>query len=339
MPNAQFGDTAAVPIGGSVAWADIIGKPTFGTASSYDVGTTNGQIPVLGASGLPAIGGSLLTGLTKSQVGLGNVDNTSDANKPISTATQTALNLKAPINNPTFTGTVGGITKSMVGLGNVDNTSDLNKPISTATQTALNGKAATSHTHTVSQLSDASADGRSWLQAVSYAAMKALLSLVKADVGLSNVDNTSDVNKPVSTAQQTALDLKLAISSKATGSSVRTGTNDTTYVTPKSIFDGMAYVTSTTSGSVTLDFGAGINFSITLNGNLTLNVPSNMKNGQSGTIYFIQDGTGSRTITLNASIKKVGTYTLSTAANSIDRCGYTVRGTALELTALEKGIA
>jgi hypothetical protein len=48
-------------------------------------------------------------------------------NKPISTATQTALNLKAPINSPTFTGTVSGITKSMVGLGNVDNTSDLNK--------------------------------------------------------------------------------------------------------------------------------------------------------------------------------------------------------------------
>jgi hypothetical protein len=32
--------------------------------------------------------------VTKSQVGLGNVDNTSDANKPISTATQTALNAK-----------------------------------------------------------------------------------------------------------------------------------------------------------------------------------------------------------------------------------------------------
>lgn len=33
--------------------------------------------------------------VTKAQVGLGNVDNTSDANKPVSTATQTALNLKA----------------------------------------------------------------------------------------------------------------------------------------------------------------------------------------------------------------------------------------------------
>lgn len=41
--------------------------------------------------------GSALTGLTKSQVGLGNVDNTSDANKPISTATQTALDGKQAV--------------------------------------------------------------------------------------------------------------------------------------------------------------------------------------------------------------------------------------------------
>jgi len=54
---------------------------------------------------------------------------------------QSALDLKAPLASPTFTGTVAGITKAMVGLGNVDNTSDANKPISTATQTALDDKA------------------------------------------------------------------------------------------------------------------------------------------------------------------------------------------------------
>lgn len=43
-------------------------------------------------------------GVTKAQVGLSNVDNTSDANKPVSTATQTALDLKAPLASPTFTG-------------------------------------------------------------------------------------------------------------------------------------------------------------------------------------------------------------------------------------------
>ena len=58
------------------------------------------------------------SGLLKNDVGLGNVDNTSDANKPVSTAQQTALDLKAPIASPTFTGTVtlptGTVTSTMI---------------------------------------------------------------------------------------------------------------------------------------------------------------------------------------------------------------------------------
>jgi hypothetical protein len=73
--------------------------------------------------------------LVKADVGLGNVDNTSDVNKPVSTATQTALNLKANLASPTFTGTVAGITSTMVGLGNVNNTSDATKNSATATLT------------------------------------------------------------------------------------------------------------------------------------------------------------------------------------------------------------
>jgi len=83
-----------------------------------------------------------VSGITKSMVGLGSVDNTADTAKPVSTAQQTALDLKAPLANPTFTGTVSGITSTMVGLGNVDNTSDANKPVSSATQTALDLKLA-----------------------------------------------------------------------------------------------------------------------------------------------------------------------------------------------------
>lgn len=79
--------------------------------------------------------------LAKADVGLGSVDNTADSAKPVSTAQQTALSLKANLASPTFTGTVGGISKGMVGLGNVDNTADAAKPVSTATQTALNLKA------------------------------------------------------------------------------------------------------------------------------------------------------------------------------------------------------
>jgi len=47
--------------------------------------------------------------LVKADVGLGNVDNTSDAAKPVSTAQQTALNLKANIASPVFTGNVTGL--------------------------------------------------------------------------------------------------------------------------------------------------------------------------------------------------------------------------------------
>jgi len=97
------------------------------------------------------------------------------------------LDLKAPINNPTFTGTVAGIDKTMVGLPNVDNTSDAGKPISTATQTALDLKAPINNptfTGTVAGID-------------------------KTMVGLGNVDNTSDAGKPISTATQTALDNKL----------------------------------------------------------------------------------------------------------------------------------
>ncbi|WP_218026536.1 hypothetical protein, partial [Flavobacterium flevense] len=46
-----------------------------------------------------------VSGIDKTMIGLSNADDTSDLNKPISTATQTALDLKAPIESPTFTGT------------------------------------------------------------------------------------------------------------------------------------------------------------------------------------------------------------------------------------------
>ncbi len=87
--------------------------------------------------------------INKSDVGLGNVDNTSDADKPVSNATQTALDGKedsitAGTTVQYFRGdkTFQTLDKTSVGLGNVDNTSDLDKPISTATQTALDGKVA-----------------------------------------------------------------------------------------------------------------------------------------------------------------------------------------------------
>ncbi len=52
---------------------------------------------------------------------------------------QSALDLKATLASPTFTGTVSGITAAMVGLGSVDNTADAAKNVATAAALAANG--------------------------------------------------------------------------------------------------------------------------------------------------------------------------------------------------------
>jgi hypothetical protein len=78
--------------------------------------------------------------LARADVGLGNVANLAPADLPVSDDTQDALDAKAPLASPTFTGTVGGLTKAMVGLAAVDNVHDTDKPVSTPQQTALDLK-------------------------------------------------------------------------------------------------------------------------------------------------------------------------------------------------------
>jgi hypothetical protein len=69
---------------------------TGGTITS--TGTVAVNFGVVAPLASPTFTGTV-SGITKSMVGLGNVDNTSDLNKPISTATQTALNLKVNISD------------------------------------------------------------------------------------------------------------------------------------------------------------------------------------------------------------------------------------------------
>jgi len=124
---------------------------------------------------------------TAAAIGLGNVDNTSDADKPVSTAGASANALKA----------------NASAVSNVDNTSDADKPVSTAQQTALNLKANASAVSNITNTSDAN-------KPVSTAQQTALNLKANASA-VSNVTNTSDADKPVSTAQQTALDLKAVL--------------------------------------------------------------------------------------------------------------------------------
>ena len=77
--------------------------------------------------------------LTKSSVGLGNVNNTTDADKPVSTATQTALDLKADLAGPTFTGTV--VLPSTTSVGDVSATElGYVNGVTSAIQTQLDDK-------------------------------------------------------------------------------------------------------------------------------------------------------------------------------------------------------
>ena len=82
----------------------------------------------------------------------------------------------------------------------------------TGLQVALDGKQPLDSDLTAIAALTTTAYGRGLLTLANVAALKTSLSLVKADVGLGSVDNTSDASKPVSTAQQEALDLKANLS-------------------------------------------------------------------------------------------------------------------------------
>jgi hypothetical protein len=236
------------------------------------------------------------TGLVKEDVGLANVDNTSDVNKPISTATQTALDLKAPLANPTFTGTVSGITKAMVGLENVNNTSDADKGISDATLAAINLKAPINNptfTGTVGGIN-------------------------KVMVGLDAVDNTADLDKPVSNATQVALDNKLALSGGTLVGylTAHAAPTDAFHVATKRYVDTVA---------------EGLHMHASVHAASTVNVSANYSNGTSGVgatltadtnrAFSTIDGEsvvlGQRVLIKNQTdAKQNGIYTLTTVGSS-----------------------
>lgn len=165
--------------------------------------------------------------VTKEQLGLGNVNNTSDAAKPISTATQAALDTKAKAsdleNHTDDKSNPHNVTKTQLGLENVNNTADTDKPVSTAQQSAIdlayhnsnlytdnkiaeliNGAPGT--LDTLKEIADAMADNESVVEALEEAvgskANEAEFtshvnntsnphSVTKAQVGLGNVPNVA----------------------------------------------------------------------------------------------------------------------------------------------------
>ena len=89
-------------------------------------------------------------------------------------------------------------------------------------------------------------------------------------------------------------------------------------------------ITTLTDGAtVTPDFAASNNYTLTLGGNRTIANPTNLTAGQSGSIFLVQDGTGSRTVSWGSYWDwAAGTApTLTTTASAVDRIDYVVRST------------
>ena len=87
-------------------------------------------------------------------------------------------------------------------------------------------------------------------------------------------------------------------------------------------------ITTLTDGAtVTPDFAASNNYTLTLGGNRTIANPTNLTAGQSGSIFLVQDGTGSRTAAWGSYWDFAGgtAPTLTTTASAVDRIDYVVR--------------
>lgn len=117
--------------------------------------------------------------------------------------------------------------------------------IATAVATALAGKQAT----LVSGTNIKTIEGQSLLGPGN-------IDFSKSDVGLGNVDNTSDANKPVSTAQQTAIDTKLTNGGDATGATMNIGSNDAQQVVLK--YNNSSVITIPSAAGISLPNGGSI---------------------------------------------------------------------------------
>jgi len=80
-------------------------------------------------------------------------------------------------------------------------------------------------------------------------------------------------------------------------------------------------------GSHILDLNRNANFELTLSGNITLANPAELTAGTTGSIFVVQDGTGSRTVAYGSFWDfAAGTApTMTTTASAVDRIDYIVR--------------
>ena len=235
---------------------DVINVEIDGYIPTPDATTTSKGIIKLdgdltGTADLPLIADGVITddkvayGIDKSKVGLENVDDTSDLDKPISTATQDELDLKAPIFQPNFEGGVFSESYSLYdNTGNrilLDDGNYLEANLDVETKF-------------LSSTGNGDINGN----------LPVWIDLTKDFVGLENVDNTADTDKPVSTATQSALDLKEDTANKST--TVALGASDILFPTQNAV---KTYVDTEVPNNVTPDATTLVKGKVQLAGDLT----------------------------------------------------------------------
>lgn len=294
---------------------------------------------------------------TKTTVGLGSVDNTSDVSKPVSTAQATANGVVATnaanalaAHEADTTNIHGIVNTANLVLTNDARLSDARTPTVHAASHGSGGSdpitiAESQVTNLVTDLAakqpldtdltmiaGLTATTDNVIQSVASAwasrtpaQLKTTLALVKGDVGLGNVDNTSDVSKPVSTAQQTALNLKADLASPTfTGTpSLPTGSTGVTQTAGNNTTALATTAFVTTADNLKADLT-----SPTFTGTPAAPTAAGATNTtQLATTAFVQTAAG--LLVPKSTVTTKGDLIIATASATVTRRGVGVNGTIL----------
>ena len=276
-------------------------------ATGAVVGTTNTQTLTNKTLTSPVI--NTPTGIAKADVGLGNVDNTSDANKPVSTAGQTALDLKANLAGPTFTGTVAAANLTLSGDLTVNGTTTtINSTTITVDDKNIELGAVTSPTDSTADgggitLKGATDKTFNWIDATDAWTSSEDLNLLAGKVY--EIDGTSVLSS-------TTLGSGVTSSSLTSLGTIATGVWNGTLI--GSTYGG----TGVNNGSSTITLGGNLITSGAFTTTLTATATTTLTLPTTGTLTTL-DGTETFTNkTFTSPVTNNPTLTLSTSSSTTD---------------------